>query len=1111
MSTPTDPIDALIASYVQAIEAGRVPNRRDLLDQNPDHAEALQTFFADFDRMDRVAAPLRIANESDETAAIEGLGTAHPPTLRYFGDYELLEEIARGGMGLVYKARQTSLNRLVALKMILAGTFATPREVARFQAEAEAAANLDHPQIVPVYEVGEHEGQQYFSMKFIEGTSLANHPRNEPKAEVLGLIKIARAVHHAHQHGVLHRDLKPSNVLVDPRGESHVTDFGLAKRLTDLDRSLTEAGQILGTPRYMSPEQAAGRKDLTVATDVYSLGVILYERLTGRTPFQANNVVALLHQVRESDPARPSTIRPGLDRDLETITLKCLEKDPAQRYSTADDLAQDLSRWHEGRPIAARPVGQTERFVRWCRRNPVVAGLTAAVMVSLIIGTAVSAYFASKANERAQAEIAQRNRVSDLLLDAQHKLIDADVDKASPLEFAQIFRRALDDPKGQDLRWYILSSLAAWTQGEIGGIYPLLINESDINGYTFGSGTVVTACSDGTLSLWEIATGRLLARRKTQEFPVSEMAISPAGDRLLTIVKKSGNPEGSAPRTVTCRLWQIPSLEPVGEPFPPKSVSSELAWDHENMSVFSPRGNYVAVCLCQDLDISVPGRFRRNITLWDTRTGEKRSEIPLEYEDDRPIVYSIVFWSPDETRILEGETKAMYDVSSGRLLYRVALNASTFPHISMHGQELAELFSDEETIRFRNPTDGRPVNGIAEIKNEGFGDANSIEFSPTGRFLTTNKSGGPVVMGYSSTSELWVHQGMFRREDGKRVLNLAHERIKRWLDNDKFVYTDKRTVYDSETGERVKPEPGRAYPILVETESSGRFFLGDDLDARTGKRLGLYRDRVGSDGNPASLIRTPGGYWMLQQEQTMFTRSFIPDEPITNDPDIVKLWAEVVSLHESDPRGGPDIELGSEVWDERRRKLALMLPSDVSPILKTVAEDRSFYYRKNSGAKNPRLDSIRKRYGEIVERPGASPESYREALDKIREVYEIYDINGSSRDDRESCFVIPNQIGMAQYRCGLFLEAIATLTKSHGSPDDQESETEDPTELAVLAMSRARLGQVDAARVTLAKLERIMKESNNANEKGTASDRAFLREAQELILDHGFPTNPFSP
>jgi serine/threonine protein kinase len=268
-----------------------------------------------------------MAGGLDATHGVEADGATSSPSVRYFGDYELLEEVARGGMGVVYKARQASLNRIVALKMILRGTFASPRDVQRFRAEAESAANLDHPHIVPIYEVGEHVGQQYFSMKLVEGASLAKLPQGDARSEIGRFVEVVRAVHYAHQHGVLHRELKPSNVLVDPRGTWYVTDFGLAKRLsgTVADHSLTEPGQVVGTPRYMPPEQAAGRKDLTVAADVYSLGVILYERLTGRTPFLGENVLTVLRQVRETEPPRPSSIRPGLDRDLETVVLKCMD------------------------------------------------------------------------------------------------------------------------------------------------------------------------------------------------------------------------------------------------------------------------------------------------------------------------------------------------------------------------------------------------------------------------------------------------------------------------------------------------------------------------------------------------------------------------------------------------------------------------------------------------------------------------------------------------------------------------------------------------------------------------------------------------------------------
>jgi tRNA A-37 threonylcarbamoyl transferase component Bud32 len=410
-TTSGDPLDAVIAEYVQQVEAGAVPDREALFARHPDLAERLRAYFADCDRLDRQAADLRLAADLHPTADTAGPADGRP-RVRYFGDYELLEVVARGGMGVVYKARQVSLNRLVALKMVLQGALATPRELARFRAEAEAAANLDHPNIVPIYEVGEHDGQQYYAMRFIEGTALTGHPRANARTESRRMATIARAVHYAHQRGILHRDLKPANILVDAAGTPYVADFGLAKRV-DVQRSFTETGAVVGSPRYMAPEQASARKDLTVAADVYSLGVVLYERLTGQTPFTGDDVLELLLQVREDKPPRPSAITRGLDRDLETVCLKCLEKEPSRRYGSAEALADDLERWLGGEPILARPVGQAERFWRWCRRNPVVAGLSGGLALALAAGTGISLAFAlGERSERRRAEQAEADAVA---------------------------------------------------------------------------------------------------------------------------------------------------------------------------------------------------------------------------------------------------------------------------------------------------------------------------------------------------------------------------------------------------------------------------------------------------------------------------------------------------------------------------------------------------------------------------------------------------------------------------------------------------------------------------------------------------------------------------
>jgi serine/threonine protein kinase len=311
-----------------------------------------------------------------------------PVEVSDFGDYELLEEIARGGMGVVYKARHKQLNRIAAVKVVLAGRFSSSDDIQRFHVEAAAAAQLDHSGIVPIYEIGNHEGQPFFAMKFVEGGSLAEHRdriAENPRKMVEFMIKVSRAVHHAHQRGILHRDIKPANVLLDEDDNPLLTDLGLAKS-TSSDTHLTQTGAVIGTPSYMPPEQAQGGKSLTTAGDVYSLGAILYELLTGRPPHQGESAAEIVMHVLQAPVDLPRNVVSDVDRDLELICMKCLEREPESRYASAAELATDLQHWLDGEAISVRAPSWLSLASQWLRRNQ---GIGYAVL-ALLAGFAFS-------------------------------------------------------------------------------------------------------------------------------------------------------------------------------------------------------------------------------------------------------------------------------------------------------------------------------------------------------------------------------------------------------------------------------------------------------------------------------------------------------------------------------------------------------------------------------------------------------------------------------------------------------------------------------------------------------------------------------------------------
>jgi len=559
-------VNEIIAAY---LEAGN-PDRDALLAKHPEFAAELQSFLADHERLKNLAANTPTVAPSDSPAFTPG------ERLRYFGDYEILDEIARGGMGVVYKARQVSLQRIVALKMILAGQLAGPQDVQRFRSEAKAAGKLDHPNIVPIYEVGDFQGQHYFSMKYIDGGSLAKPidvsslPATDLSVCAARLLAaVARAVHHAHQRGILHRDLKPANVLLDREGHPHVTDFGLAKRVEG-DRQLTQSGLIVGTPAYMAPEQARAEKALTTSADIYSLGAIFYEMLTGKPPFVGTTALDVLLQVLDRDPPAPRSVKPEVDRDLEVICLKCLDKDPARRYGSADALADDLDRWLRGEPIHARPTSTSERLVKWARRKPTAAalcGVSAFAAVVLVVTLAVSVLLVSdreqKTAEALQREQAAGHQLSNALqrekeVGEQLKISlvgerEARTDLSVSLEQqvrAQYFNRialaqsefqagnleqarsVLDEAKPEKLRnweWQYLRRLFE------GGVMQFRLDKGSFTTMSVSADGKLVASGDksGRVILWDLPKGEKVREWTVSKNEVREVALSPDGKRLV--------------------------------------------------------------------------------------------------------------------------------------------------------------------------------------------------------------------------------------------------------------------------------------------------------------------------------------------------------------------------------------------------------------------------------------------------------------------------------------------------------------------------------------------------------------------------------------------------
>jgi WD40 repeat protein/tRNA A-37 threonylcarbamoyl transferase component Bud32 len=682
--------------------------------------------------------------------------------------YEVLGELGRGGMGVVYKARQFRPNRTVALKMIRAGATAGQAELERFLAEAEAVAHLQHPHIVQLFEFGRHEGLPYFTLEYIGGGSLAQKLRGTPlpPAEAARLVEqLARAAHYAHQQGIVHRDLKPGNVLLTEEGTAKVTDFGLAKRV-EVDARLTATGEVLGTPSYMAPEQAQGKKEVGPAADVYALGAVLYECLTGRPPFQGPTALDVLVLVVADEPVPPTRLQPGVPRDLETVCLKCLEKQPGRRYTSAEQLAGRLRMFLEGRPIPDRPVRVGERVWKWARRRPAVAAAYALLLVATLLGTAGGAMawlWRLAEDARQVAEDARQDAVK-----ARQEVVVARY--ASDLQLAQREWETFNVVRAEQVLDACPTDLRGWEWYHLKGCCrrrratPLPGHTGQAEGWRLmsvcfsldGKRLASVTALGGTVNVWDAEKGQELLTLRGHNASVMRVCFSPDGRRLASASSEDETMKvwdattGRELFTVNKRLQvECLAFSPDGERLASASMDGTVkVWDAEKgqelLTLKGDAGEVIRVCFSPDGKRLASTFEDGTVRVWDAEKGQEL----LTFRGHTRRVMSVCF-SPDGKRLasaLAGKAARVWDAATGQVLLDLQGHNASVSSVcfSPDGRRLAGALADK-TVRLWDAATGQELLALKGHTRS----VQSVCFSPDGKRLASG--GGSEVKVWDAT------------------------------------------------------------------------------------------------------------------------------------------------------------------------------------------------------------------------------------------------------------------------------------------------------------------------------------------------------------------------